>query len=86
MGRVSNYRGDKFRKKIDSWGLLDTEISYKDLTSEQKETWDSSINDTGRNFAPIVGGIFSIIYFIFIIIFTTIMDIIYSIYMKIKKK
>jgi hypothetical protein len=74
-------------KKLNSFDLNgDGIFSGIEQTLEQKEVFNAAINDLGRKFSPIIGGIFSIIYLILLITFTTIIDIVNNILSKHKIK
>jgi len=58
----TNYELDT---ELDAFDLNgDGFFSDDEITPEQKIAMDRVVNDTGRNFAPITGAIFSFIYFL----------------------
>jgi hypothetical protein len=63
---VTNYL---LKNELDSFDLnSDNNFSVEERTLDQQEAMKAVISDTGRNFAPISGIIYSLIYFTIIII------------------
>jgi hypothetical protein len=57
------------KNELDSFDLnSDNNFSVEERTLDQQEAMKAVISDTGRNFAPISGIIYSLIYFTIIII------------------
>lgn len=57
------------KSDLDAFDLnKDGNFSIEERTAEQQQAMQAVISDTGRNFAPIIGIIYSLIYFIIIII------------------
>jgi hypothetical protein len=63
---VTNYT---LKNELDSFDLNgDNNFSIEERTLEQQQAMKAVISDTGRNLAPILGIIYSLIYFTIIII------------------
>ena len=72
-------------QKLNSFDLNgDGVFSGEEITPEQINTMQAWTSDTGRNFAPIVAGIFYIINFIGLIIFAVTIDIL--VFNKIRRR
>jgi hypothetical protein len=57
------------KSDLDAFDLnKDGNFSIEERTSGQQQAMQAVISDTGRNFAPIIGIIYSLIYFIIVMI------------------